>query len=113
MHACVRMRGMGVRMWGMGVRMWGMGVRVRDCVRDWVRLGVCDCGCGCVRARARAHNASMNVRAFNSTGAMHETLVGHEHDVSRAAGLVGRGGEYAPQASFGWSNGVVLAFLAK
>ncbi|KAF6257659.1 trehalase-domain-containing protein [Scenedesmus sp. NREL 46B-D3] len=51
---------------------------------------------------------TMNMRVFNSTGAMHE-----KYDVSTPSGLVGRGGEYAPQVGFGWSNGVALAFLAK
>jgi alpha,alpha-trehalase len=50
----------------------------------------------------------MNMGVFNSTGHMHE-----KYDVSKPSGLVGRGGEYAPQVGFGWSNGVALDFLAK
>jgi alpha,alpha-trehalase len=53
-------------------------------------------------------HCSMNARVFNSTGHMHE-----KYDVSHPSGLVGRGGEYAPQVGFGWSNGVVLDFLSK
>ncbi|WIA44588.1 hypothetical protein OEZ86_007311 [Tetradesmus obliquus] len=51
---------------------------------------------------------NMNMRVFNNTGHMHE-----KYDVSHASGLVGRGGEYAPQVGFGWSNGVALDFLSK
>ncbi|KAL6005632.1 hypothetical protein ACLOJK_006202 [Asimina triloba] len=46
-----------------------------------------------------------NYAAYKSTGAMHE-----KYDVE-ACGKTGGGGEYKPQTGFGWSNGVVLAFL--
>ncbi|XP_020583130.1 probable trehalase [Phalaenopsis equestris] len=46
-----------------------------------------------------------NFAAYNTTGAMHE-----KYDVE-GCGMVGAGGEYAPQTGFGWSNGVVLALL--
>ncbi|KAG6548660.1 hypothetical protein Mapa_009814 [Marchantia paleacea] len=46
-----------------------------------------------------------NHAGFVSTGAMHE-----KYDVRRC-GSAGGGGEYTPQTGFGWSNGVVLAFL--
>jgi hypothetical protein len=37
----------------------------------------------------------------------------HEKYDCRFFGAIGRGGEYAPQTGFGWTNGVALAFLAK
>ncbi|XP_073285557.1 trehalase-like isoform X3 [Primulina huaijiensis] len=46
-----------------------------------------------------------NYVAFKRTGTMHE-----KYDVQKC-GDFGGGGEYAPQTGFGWSNGVVLAFL--
>ncbi|CAN0840878.1 TRE1 [Linum grandiflorum] len=46
-----------------------------------------------------------NYTVYKKTGAMHEKL-----DV-RACGEFGGGGEYVSQTGFGWSNGVVLAFL--
>ncbi|XP_051137817.1 probable trehalase isoform X2 [Andrographis paniculata] len=46
-----------------------------------------------------------NYAAYKETGAMHE-----KYDVEKCGGH-GGGGEYAPQTGFGWSNGVVLAFL--
>ncbi|KAL8505396.1 hypothetical protein ACS0TY_016580 [Phlomoides rotata] len=46
-----------------------------------------------------------NYVAYKKTGAMHE-----KYDVDKCGGS-GGGGEYAPQTGFGWSNGVVLAFL--
>ncbi|CAK7335783.1 unnamed protein product [Dovyalis caffra] len=46
-----------------------------------------------------------NYAAYKKTGAMHE-----KYDV-RKCGEFGGGGEYIPQTGFGWSNGVVLAFL--
>eukprot|EP00268_Persea_americana_P040382 TRINITY_DN400_c1_g1_i1.p1 TRINITY_DN400_c1_g1~~TRINITY_DN400_c1_g1_i1.p1 ORF type:complete len:594 (-),score=111.37 TRINITY_DN400_c1_g1_i1:1058-2839(-) len=46
-----------------------------------------------------------NYAAYKKTGAMHE-----KYDVE-ACGKTGGGGEYIPQTGFGWSNGVVLAFL--
>ncbi|XP_038977904.1 probable trehalase isoform X2 [Phoenix dactylifera] len=46
-----------------------------------------------------------NYAAYMKTGAMHE-----KYDVE-ACGKIGGGGEYKPQTGFGWSNGVVLAFL--
>ncbi|KAF6146017.1 hypothetical protein GIB67_033376 [Kingdonia uniflora] len=46
-----------------------------------------------------------NYAAYKKTGTMHE-----KYDV-RACGEYGGGGEYIPQTGFGWSNGVVLAFL--
>lgn len=49
---------------------------------------------------------SMCMAQYEATGHMHE-----KYDVSAADGGVGRGGEYAPQVGFGWSNGVVLAFM--
>ncbi|KAI4315561.1 hypothetical protein L6164_028357 [Bauhinia variegata] len=46
-----------------------------------------------------------NYISFKKTGVMHEKFdVGH-------CGEFGGGGEYVPQTGFGWSNGVVLAFL--
>ncbi|KAL3499032.1 hypothetical protein ACH5RR_041764 [Cinchona calisaya] len=46
-----------------------------------------------------------NYVAYKKTGAMHE-----KYDVQKC-GEYGGGGEYKPQTGFGWSNGVVLAFL--
>ncbi|XP_059442307.1 trehalase-like [Corylus avellana] len=46
-----------------------------------------------------------NYAAYKKTGTMHE-----KHDVTKC-GEFGGGGEYVPQTGFGWSNGVVLAFL--
>lgn len=46
-----------------------------------------------------------NFVSYQKSGVMHE-----KYDV-RACGEFGGGGEYAPQTGFGWSNGVVLAFL--
>ncbi|KAK9187750.1 hypothetical protein WN944_019149 [Citrus x changshan-huyou] len=46
-----------------------------------------------------------NYVAYKETGAMHE-----KYDVEKC-GDIGGGGEYIPQTGFGWSNGVVLAFL--
>ncbi|KAK7306857.1 hypothetical protein VNO77_44817 [Canavalia gladiata] len=46
-----------------------------------------------------------NYKAYNRTGVMHEKI-----DVEHY-GKFGGGGLYAPQTGFGWSNGVVLAFL--
>ncbi|KAL7140526.1 hypothetical protein ABFS83_09G125200 [Erythranthe nasuta] len=46
-----------------------------------------------------------NYVAYKKTGAMHE-----KYDVQKC-GAYGGGGEYIPQTGFGWSNGVVLAFL--
>ncbi|KAI6706992.1 hypothetical protein NL676_009954 [Syzygium grande] len=46
-----------------------------------------------------------NYVTYKKTGTMHE-----KYDV-RKCGAFGGGGEYIPQTGFGWSNGVVLAFL--
>ncbi|XVF53127.1 hypothetical protein PTKIN_Ptkin05aG0075200 [Pterospermum kingtungense] len=46
-----------------------------------------------------------NYVAYKMTGAMHE-----KYNVEKC-GDYGGGGEYTPQTGFGWSNGVVLAFL--
>ncbi|KAK2978651.1 hypothetical protein RJ640_019108 [Escallonia rubra] len=46
-----------------------------------------------------------NYVAFTKTRRMHE-----KYDVDKC-GDAGGGGEYVPQTGFGWSNGVVLAFL--
>ncbi|XAR70139.1 Alpha,alpha-trehalase [Bertholletia excelsa] len=46
-----------------------------------------------------------NYLAYKKSGAMHE-----KYDVEKC-GEFGGGGEYIPQTGFGWSNGVVLAFL--
>ncbi|GMI89115.1 trehalase 1 [Hibiscus trionum] len=46
-----------------------------------------------------------NYVAYKKTGAMHE-----KYNVEKC-GDYGGGGEYIPQTGFGWSNGVVLAFL--
>ncbi|KAJ8764845.1 hypothetical protein K2173_010310 [Erythroxylum novogranatense] len=61
-------------------------------------------------ARSLAEEMAMrwiraNYAVYKKTGAMHEKL-----DVQKC-GQFGGGGEYAPQTGFGWSNGVVLAFL--
>ncbi|XP_047945687.1 probable trehalase [Salvia hispanica] len=65
---------------------------------------------GTERARQIARDIAIkwtktNYVAFKETGAMHE-----KYDV-RKCGASGGGGEYKPQTGFGWSNGVVLAFL--
>nr|GEY97235.1 probable trehalase isoform X1 [Tanacetum cinerariifolium] len=46
-----------------------------------------------------------NYATYKTSKAMHE-----KYDVSKC-GDFGGGGEYVPQTGFGWSNGVVLAFL--
>nr|KYP42330.1 Trehalase [Cajanus cajan] len=46
-----------------------------------------------------------NYIVYKKTGVMHE-----KYNVERC-GEFGGGGEYVPQTGFGWSNGVVLAFL--
>lgn len=46
-----------------------------------------------------------NYVTYKKVNAMHE-----KYDVSKC-GEFGGGGEYVPQTGFGWSNGVVLAFL--
>ncbi|KAI3693703.1 hypothetical protein L1987_76653 [Smallanthus sonchifolius] len=46
-----------------------------------------------------------NYATYKTSKAMHE-----KYDVSKC-GEFGGGGEYVPQTGFGWSNGVVLAFL--
>ncbi|KAJ6714294.1 TREHALASE [Salix viminalis] len=46
-----------------------------------------------------------NYVGYMKTGAMHE-----KYDVQKC-GEFGGGGEYIPQTGFGWSNGVLLAFL--
>ncbi|OWM72189.1 hypothetical protein CDL15_Pgr018073 [Punica granatum] len=46
-----------------------------------------------------------NYAAYKQTGKMHE-----KYNVVNC-GEFGGGGEYVPQTGFGWSNGVVLAFL--
>ncbi|CAK9310882.1 unnamed protein product [Citrullus colocynthis] len=46
-----------------------------------------------------------NYVAYKHIGYMHE-----KYDVKKC-GDFGGGGEYAPRTGFGWSNGVVLAFL--
>lgn len=54
-------------------------------------------------------------RAWVAAGAAAWAETGHVHektDVRSAAGGAGGGGEYAPQVGFGWSNGVLLSFLA-
>ncbi|XP_072963305.1 probable trehalase [Typha angustifolia] len=66
--------------------------------------------CGSKEARSLAENIAIrwirtNYAAFRTTGAMHE-----KYNVE-ACGKIGGGGEYKPQTGFGWSNGVVLAFL--
>ncbi|KAI5655296.1 hypothetical protein M9H77_32483 [Catharanthus roseus] len=66
--------------------------------------------CGSEEARAMAKDIALrwirtNYAAYKNTGTMHE-----KYDVEKC-GEYGGGGEYAPQTGFGWSNGVVLAFL--
>ncbi|XP_073047892.1 probable trehalase [Primulina eburnea] len=66
--------------------------------------------CGSEKALAIAQETAVkwirtNYVAFKKTGTMHE-----KYDI-RKCGDIGGGGEYAPQTGFGWSNGVVLAFL--
>ncbi|XP_078447846.1 trehalase 1 [Wolffia australiana] len=46
-----------------------------------------------------------NFVSYQRSGVMHE-----KYDVTTCGGF-GGGGEYSPQTGFGWSNGVVLAFL--
>nr|GMD98664.1 probable trehalase [Ipomoea batatas] len=46
-----------------------------------------------------------NYVVYKKTGAMYE-----KYDVEKC-GQYGGGGEYVSQTGFGWSNGVVLAFL--
>ncbi|KAK2664312.1 hypothetical protein Ddye_002886 [Dipteronia dyeriana] len=65
---------------------------------------------GSQEARSMAHDIAVrwirtNYAAYKETGAMHE-----KYDVEKC-GASGGGGEYKPQTGFGWSNGVVLAFL--
>ncbi|CAI0408819.1 unnamed protein product [Linum tenue] len=65
---------------------------------------------GSSKAKALAEEIAVrwinsNYIVYNNTGAMHEKL-----DVE-ACGEFGGGGEYVPQTGFGWTNGVVLAFL--
>lgn len=66
--------------------------------------------CGSEEARALAEDIALrwirtNYVAFKKTGTMHE-----KYNVEKC-GEYGGGGEYNPQTGFGWSNGVVLAFL--
>ncbi|KDO76645.1 hypothetical protein CISIN_1g0474071mg, partial [Citrus sinensis] len=65
---------------------------------------------GLQEAKSMAQDIAMrwintNYVAYKETGAMHE-----KYDVEKC-GDIGGGGEYIPQTGFGWSNGVVLAFL--
>lgn len=65
---------------------------------------------GSEEARSLAKDIAMrwiitNYVAYKASGAMHE-----KYDVEKC-GEFGGGGEYKPQTGFGWSNGVVLAFL--
>ncbi|CAN0840876.1 TRE1 [Linum grandiflorum] len=65
---------------------------------------------GSKKAKALAEEIAVrwinsNYIVYTRTGAMHEKL-----DV-QACGEFGGGGEYVPQTGFGWTNGVVLAFL--
>ncbi|XP_057510987.1 probable trehalase [Actinidia eriantha] len=65
---------------------------------------------GSKEARSMAEDIAVswirtNHVAFKKSGAMHE-----KYDVQKC-GEFGGGGEYVPQTGFGWSNGVVLAFL--
>ncbi|KAL9434636.1 hypothetical protein AB3S75_029313 [Citrus x aurantiifolia] len=65
---------------------------------------------GSQEAKSMAQDIAMrwinsNYFAYKETGAMHE-----KYDVEKCGDIVG-GGEYLPQTGFGWSNGVVLAFL--
>ena len=59
-------------------------------------------------AETIARNFLKNVQAtFSATGKMHE-----KYNAERV-GHYGGGGEYVPQTGFGWTNGVVLKFLAE
>ncbi|XP_028099384.1 probable trehalase [Camellia sinensis] len=65
---------------------------------------------GSKEARSMAEDIAVrwirtNYVAYKKSGAMHE-----KYDVEKC-GEFGGGGEYIPQTGFGWSNGVVLAFL--
>lgn len=65
---------------------------------------------GSLEARSLAEDIAVrwirtNYVGFKKTGAMHE-----KYNVEKC-GEFGGGGEYVPQTGFGWSNGVVLAFL--
>ncbi|KAL6986454.1 alpha,alpha-trehalase [Sarracenia purpurea var. burkii] len=65
---------------------------------------------GSKQARSMAEDIAVrwirtNFVAFKKSGAMHE-----KYDVEKC-GEFGGGGEYIAQTGFGWSNGVVLAFL--
>lgn len=65
---------------------------------------------GSQEAKSMAQDIAMrwintNYVAYKETGAMHE-----KYNVEKC-GDIGGGGEYIPQTGFGWSNGVVLAFL--
>ncbi|KAK3228083.1 hypothetical protein Dsin_007945 [Dipteronia sinensis] len=65
---------------------------------------------GSQEARSMAQDIAVrwirtNYAAYKETGEMHE-----KYDVEKC-GSSGGGGEYKPQSGFGWSNGVVLAFL--
>ncbi|KAH9751052.1 Trehalase [Citrus sinensis] len=65
---------------------------------------------GSHEAKSMAQDIAMrwintNYVAYKETGAMHE-----KYNVEKC-GDIGGGGEYIPQTGFGWSNGVVLAFL--
>ncbi|KAL5747755.1 hypothetical protein ACOSQ2_025052 [Xanthoceras sorbifolium] len=65
---------------------------------------------GSQEARSMAEDIAVkwirtNYVTYKETGAMHE-----KYDVEKC-GSYGGGGEYIPQTGFGWSNGVVLAFL--
>lgn len=65
---------------------------------------------GSKEARSLAEDIAMkwiktNYAAYKENGTMHE-----KYDVEKC-GAFGGGGEYVPQTGFGWSNGVVLAFL--
>lgn len=65
---------------------------------------------GSQEAKSMAQDIAMrwintNYVAYKETGAMHE-----KYDVEKC-GDIGGGGEYIAQTGFGWSNGVVLAFL--
>jgi alpha,alpha-trehalase len=59
-------------------------------------------------AKENAHKYLKSVsKGLRLSGAMHE-----KYD-ARFFGAIGRGGEYAPQTGFGWSNAVALVFLSK
>ncbi|XP_050268891.1 probable trehalase isoform X2 [Quercus robur] len=65
---------------------------------------------GSKEARSVAEDIAMrwirtNYVAYKKTGKMHE-----KYNVEKC-GEFGGGGKYVPQTGFGWSNGVVLAFL--